>query len=247
MKKKESFDRNEASELLPEPDTDLISAESLTLGSTSYTSTREKILDKAEDDKRSAIELIDEKRIAMAERRMNKPFNPYRPHSSRSLAKASAYGPAGGAASKPVGVTGQGAEDVPSPVDRLLKLMGINIELQFTRKNTQELIGVLLTCSEEQLDDLQRNRNVPVMVKTIIKSILEDYKNGSMTTVDRLWNRLFGPSFAEQPQQQGQSTTINVLSVVPGIGAGTKPISREGYALISKHVFGSDEQVVEEQ
>lgn len=245
MKKKEFFDRDLAADLLPEPDSELIPAESLTLSASTYGATREALLDKAEDEKLSALELIDKKKIAMAEKKVLRISKP-RMHCSSSLAKASAYGTGDGRKEKPIGLTGRGAEDETSPVGMLMRKMGLNLELQFSRNDTKDLIGILLTCSEEQLDDLQRNRNVPVMVKTVIKSILEDYKNGSMTTVDRLWNRMFGQSFSEpQQQQQASNTTINVLSVVPGIGTGTKPISREGYALISKHVFGSDEQVIE--
>lgn len=124
-------------------------------------------------------------------------------------------------------------------VSKLLRSLNINLNMQFSKKETYDIIATLLTCNEAQLEALQTNRRVPIVIKTIIKNILLDYERGSMTTVDKLWTRLFGSDFNDNPKNQGGSTTVNILSMVPGVD-GSKPISREGYLQIKNHVFGED-------
>lgn len=124
-------------------------------------------------------------------------------------------------------------------VSKLLRSLNINLNMQFSKKETYDIIATLLTCNEAQLEALQTNRRVPIVIKTIIKNILLDYERGSMTTVDKLWTRLFGSDFNDNPKNQGGSTTVNILSMVPGVD-GSKPISREGYLQIKNHVFGDD-------
>ena len=124
-------------------------------------------------------------------------------------------------------------------VSKLLKSLNINLNMQFSKKETYDLIATLLTCNEAQLEALQTNRRVPIVIKTIIKNILLDYERGSMATVDKLWTRLFGADFNDNGKNQGGSTTVNILSMVPGVD-GSKPISREGYLQIKNHVFGDE-------
>ena len=124
-------------------------------------------------------------------------------------------------------------------VSKLLRSLNINLNMQFSKKETYDIIATLLTCNEAQLEALQSNRRVPIVIKTIIKNILLDYERGSMTTVDKLWTRLFGSDFNNDPKNQSGNTTVNILSMVPGVD-GSKPISREGYLQIKNHVFGED-------
>lgn len=125
-------------------------------------------------------------------------------------------------------------------VSKLLRSLNINLNMQFSKKETYDIIATLLTCNEAQLEALQSNRRVPIVIKTIIKNILLDYERGSMTTVDKLWTRLFGSDFNDNSKNQGGNTTVNILSMVPGVD-GSKPISREGYLQIKNHVFGEDD------
>ena len=125
-------------------------------------------------------------------------------------------------------------------VSKLLRSLNINLNMQFSKKETYDIIATLLTCNEAQLEALQTNRRVPIVIKTIIKNILLDYERGSMTTVDKLWTRLFGSDFNDNSKNQGGNTTVNILSMVPGVD-GSKPISREGYLQIKNHVFGEDD------
>lgn len=245
MKKSELFDREEAMSLLPDGhDESVIAAENLTLATTPYKAAHEKAMDAANAERESALSRIAARREELT-RRANKFKNdPPKPKVTRERSFASEVRSEIYQMnhSKP-GLVGPGAKDSPAQIAILMEDLGINLDMKFSKKNTYDLMSVLLTCSEAQLEAMQQNSRVPVMIKTIIKSILADYKDGRMTTVERLWNRLFGPTFTDEPQQAQAGTTINVLSVVPGIGSGTRPISREGYALIRDKVFGPDAEV----
>ena len=61
-------------------------------------------------------------------------------------------------------------------------------------------------------------------IKTVIKRILEDAEKGNMSTVESLWDRVFGKSgmSLDLPQQQAQAAGI-----IPGT-----PISREAYIVL---------------
>lgn len=133
----------------------------------------------------------------------------------------------------------QEAAGMPATGSKLFRALGINLSTVFSKQDTYDLISSLLTCNESQLEALIANKRVPISVKTVIKVILEDYKNGSMCTVDKLWTRLFGASF-EKEQKAASTATVNILSILPGVD-GSKPISREGYALIRNKIFGADE------
>lgn len=241
MRTTQLFDRDEAAELLPKDhEEDVIAAENLTLSTVPYNVIVNEGLDEADRKKQSAIERVEEKKKEMLRRQKlaelgyidsSKKCSPASERAAETY-KLNRLG---------AGVSGPGSSTVPSAVSALMKDIGVNLELKFSRQDTYDLMSVLLTCSESQLEAMMENRRMPVMVKSIIKAILDDYKNGRISTVEKLWNRLFGPSLSEQLSQPAQGgTTINVLSVVPGIGSGTRPISREGYALIRDKVFGPD-------
>lgn len=134
----------------------------------------------------------------------------------------------------------QEASGMSAKGSKLFRALGINLATVFSKQDTYDLISSLLTCNESQLEALTANKRVPISVKTIVKVILEDYKNGSMVTVDKLWTRLFGASFEKEQKAANQTATVNILSILPGVD-GSKPISREGYALIRDKIFGAEE------
>lgn len=136
-------------------------------------------------------------------------------------------------------IESQEAAGMSAKGSKLFRALGINLSMVFSKQDTYDLISSLLTCNESQLEALISNKRVPISVKTIVKVILEDYKNGSMCTVDKLWTRLFGSSFEKEQKAAASQATVNILSILPGVD-GSKPISREGYALIRDKIFGAE-------
>lgn len=117
---------------------------------------------------------------------------------------------------------------------RLMTALNINLESGLSRRETADLIAALLTCNETQLDALMANKKTPMAVKIIIKRIKDDFKNGSLSTVNNLWDRIFGRE-PLSPDSAGPSPLSAADSVRTAIREGRLPdvpVSREAYILI---------------
>ena len=108
-------------------------------------------------------------------------------------------------------------------VVKLLSSLNINLNLQLTKNDTANLLACLLTCNETQLQALYNNKKVPVAIKTVIKRLLADAKDGYMGTVESLWDRVFGKAGMAIPTAQPQEER----GIIPGA-----PISREAYIIL---------------
>ena len=73
------------------------------------------------------------------------------------------------------------------------------------------------------------NKKVPVVIKTIIKRLIEDEKLGNIETIEKLWDRIFGkgPMQLNLPEQQQLQTGI-----IPNV-----PVSREAYLIIRENLI----------
>lgn len=106
---------------------------------------------------------------------------------------------------------------------RLLASLNVNMNMQLSKTDTANLLTCLLTCNESQINAIYKNNKVPVAIKIVIKRLLDDLKCGSMDTVEKLWDRVFGKgnmvvNLPGQVQEQG---------IIPNT-----PISREAYIVI---------------
>lgn len=116
-------------------------------------------------------------------------------------------------------------------VARMLTSLNINLNLQLTKADTANLMACLLTCNESQLAALARNPKVPIFVKTYIKRLQDDAKHGVTTTVDHLWDKLFGKEgLLLEPAAPAATDPISMAST-PGVIPG-QPISREAYIIL---------------
>ena len=108
---------------------------------------------------------------------------------------------------------------------KLLSALNINIDLQLTKNDTANLLACLLTCNSTQLNALYSNAKVPIVIKTIIKRLLDESKNGNTDMIEKIWKRVFGdaPLQASMPEQ----TSIKQDGILPN-----QPISREAYIVI---------------
>ena len=106
---------------------------------------------------------------------------------------------------------------------KLLQSLNINLNLALTKTDTANLLACLLTCNEQQLDALYKNKKIPVAVKTVIKRLKEDATLGNIDTIERLWDRVFGKAAMslDLPNQD----TMN--GIIPNT-----PISREAYLIL---------------
>lgn len=109
-------------------------------------------------------------------------------------------------------------------ITKLLTGLNINLSVQLSKQDTANLLACLLTCNEAQLTALYNNKKIPIVIKTVIKRLLEDTKLGNIETVEKLWDRVFGKGQMQLnlPEQQQLQTGI-----IPNV-----PISREAYIVI---------------
>lgn len=114
---------------------------------------------------------------------------------------------------------------------QLLLNLNINLDVQLTRTDTKNILATLLTCNETQLKALYNNAKVPIVIKTVIKRLLDDSATGSMEAINNLWDRIFGKGglSLDMPTNQG---------ALPGIIPG-QPVSREAYVLIRETIIGN--------
>lgn len=112
---------------------------------------------------------------------------------------------------------------------KLLAGLNINLSVRLTKADTANLLACLLTCNESQLSALMSNKKVPVVIKTVIKRLLEDMRLGNIDTIEKLWDRVFGKGqmLLELPDAQQAQTGI-----LPNV-----PISREAYIVIRENLI----------
>lgn len=114
-------------------------------------------------------------------------------------------------------------------ITKLLTSLNINLSVQLSKQDTANLLACLLTCNESQLQALMNNKKIPVVIKTVIKRLIEDMKLGNIETVEKLWDRIFGKGAMQLnlPEQAQMQTGI-----LPNV-----PISREAYVIIRESLM----------
>ena len=114
-------------------------------------------------------------------------------------------------------------------ITKLLTSLNINLSVQLSKQDTANLLACLLTCNESQLNALLSNKKIPVVIKTVIKRLIEDMKLGNIETVEKLWDRIFGKGAMQlNLPEQAQLRT----GILPNV-----PISREAYVIIRESLM----------
>ena len=109
-------------------------------------------------------------------------------------------------------------------ITKLLTSLNINLSVQLTKQDTANLLACLLTCNHSQLQALMANKKVPVVIKTVIKRLIEDEKLGNIETIEKLWDRIFGKGPMQLSLPEGQQLQTGIIPNVP--------VSREAYIVI---------------
>lgn len=109
-------------------------------------------------------------------------------------------------------------------IAKLLTSLNINLSVQLTKQDTANLLACLLTCNHSQLQALMTNKKVPVVIKTIIKRLIEDEKLGNIEIIEKLWDRIFGKGPMQLSLPEGQQLQTGIIP--------NQPVSREAYILI---------------
>lgn len=114
-------------------------------------------------------------------------------------------------------------------ITKLLTSLNINLSVQLTKQDTANLLACLLTCNNSQLQALMTNKKVPVVIKTVIKRLIEDEKLGNIETIEKLWDRIFGKGPMQLSLPEGQQLQTGIIPNVP--------VSREAYLIIRENLI----------
>lgn len=114
-------------------------------------------------------------------------------------------------------------------ITKLLTNLNINLSVQLTKQDTANLLACLLTCNNSQLQALMANKKVPVVIKTIIKRLIEDEKLGNIETIEKLWDRIFGKGPMQLSLPEGQRLQTGIIPDMP--------VSREAYLIIRENLI----------
>jgi hypothetical protein len=111
----------------------------------------------------------------------------------------------------------------PSRMKGLIQAFQMDDETRaISKEDSYRLLTHLLSCSKSQLEAMARNPDLPIAILTQIKAIITDLAGGSTSTVDRLFDRLYGRSM--QPME---ITGTKGIPLIPD-----KPMSRKSYELL---------------
>ena len=119
-------------------------------------------------------------------------------------------------------------------VQALLNSLNINMNLQLTKNDTSQLLACLLTANETQLKQLMANKKTPVAIKIVIKRLLSDMDIGDMSSLERLWDRVFGKA----PITDSFSPTLVAKETIERSVIPESPVSRQTYEIIRRELYG---------
>ena len=131
---------------------------------------------------------------------------------------------------------------------RLFKKLGVDISVSLTKRDTADMLAMLLTCDETQLKAVLADPRVAILLKPIIKRLISDAEIGSTATVEWLWAKVFGGGslVSDQlpAQQAGNFADSGVRSAFETIFGGKKNIrvSRETYEIMSNQLKETEEE-----
>ena len=113
----------------------------------------------------------------------------------------------------------------------MLTGLGINANIYLTRSDTYNLLSCLLTCNETQLQAIYNNPKTPLAIKTVVLRLIQDAGTGDISTIERLWDRIFGKAMTAASLELPQSPVQG--GIIP-----KTVVSREAYTIIRDTIIG---------
>lgn len=101
----------------------------------------------------------------------------------------------------------------PSLYTHIRKLLAMNVDIELSKEDYYKIIAFLMERPFEDLKKIARNEKIPVWIITLVKAMANDINAGRMTTLDSLFDRLFGK--AQQPVTNKNESTIEIKGSIP--------------------------------
>jgi len=90
------------------------------------------------------------------------------------------------------GVSGNPSGRPRKLITELEDQLGVHFQADLKKQDYYHILQSMLEMGVEQLIEVGRDRNVPIFMVTCARAIVDDMLNNRMTTVDSLFDRLFG-------------------------------------------------------
>ncbi|MGV8135896.1 MAG: hypothetical protein AB2L20_11835 [Mangrovibacterium sp.] len=97
----------------------------------------------------------------------------------------------------------------PSLYKQLKELTGKKVEFELSKEDYFKTIRFLMERNKDELTSIFKDPKTPIWACNIINAIITDTRYGSMTTVNSIFDRIFGK--ATQPQEVDMSATLSPM------------------------------------
>lgn len=90
----------------------------------------------------------------------------------------------------------------PRSVLRLLEeKIGTEFQISLPKSDKTHLLEVLLELNIRDLTRLSESKDAPAFLSIAAKAILDDYSNGSLRTIETIFNRAYGKPHVQTPDK----------------------------------------------
>lgn len=135
------------------------------------------------------INIYNENKNIMEEKKENEePVKKYKGKGNRNIGKIAVER---GCGFKP-GQSGNPGGSKRGSYGDIARRFGLDIGRRVPKVYKYKLIEHLLDLPETQLKDVEKNPNVPIFMSSIAKALIQDKKKGVITTVNLIFDRVFG-------------------------------------------------------
>lgn len=114
---------------------------------------------------------------------------------------------AGGPTEADAWVSGAGR---PASENRLLASLGVDLGPRLTAAQTRDLLSAMLMSTESALDAVASSPASPVAARIVAKRLLDDARVGDMSSLERVWDRVFGRPTDQAPGAAERSVGITL-------------------------------------
>lgn len=123
----------------------------------------------------------------------------------------------------------------PTRLNRFLKSVQLQNDFELVSKeDIFKLLALVIFCNRAQLEKMTKNPEIPIFLAGIIKAIIVDTSTGTIETIEKILDRIYGKSF--------QSLEITGSAGTPLIP--TEPMSRRDYERLLSELKCENQKVI---
>lgn len=127
----------------------------------------------------------------------------------------------------------------PSLYNHIKKLLGTEAKAELSKEDYFKLIQFLLEQPLDNLKKLADSKNTPIWIVGVVRAVVKDANAGRTTTLDSLFDRLFGKASQPLTGKDGHPIEINTSVDYSGLSDADLLAA---HALIRKAIHGKSDK-----